>query len=128
MASFVDRMVGAALLNTATYEEVEHDRTATGQAAAVVALSAAANGFAGAEGGLVAILFGVAVGLLQWAMWGLITYAVGTGVFRGTATPGEMARTLGFAQTPNLLVILGGLMMLAMAAGLGLITLGVLFG
>ena len=39
--SLVDRMVGAAFLNVGTYEEVEHDDTATGQAAAVVAMVSA---------------------------------------------------------------------------------------
>ena len=34
--SIVDRMKGAALLDVATYEEVEHDTEATGQAAVVV--------------------------------------------------------------------------------------------
>ncbi len=36
--SFTERMIGAATLDIATFEEVEHDESATGQAAAVVAL------------------------------------------------------------------------------------------
>ena len=38
--SIVDRMRGAALLDVATYEEVEHDNEATGQAAVVVIIVA----------------------------------------------------------------------------------------
>ena len=38
MASFGARLIGAAKLDAATYEEVEHDKGATGQAAAVVIL------------------------------------------------------------------------------------------
>lgn len=34
--SMIDRMAGAAKLNAQTYEEVEADRSATGQAAGVV--------------------------------------------------------------------------------------------
>jgi cytochrome bd-type quinol oxidase subunit 2 len=45
--SLVDRMMGAAFLNVATYEEVEHDETATGQAAAVVAMVAVAMALGG---------------------------------------------------------------------------------
>src|ERR671918_481446 len=41
--SIVDRMKGAALLDVPTYEEVEADTTATGQAAIVVVISAIAS-------------------------------------------------------------------------------------
>src|SRR5690242_277620 len=42
--SIVDRMRGAAALDVATYEEVEADVNATGQAAIVVVLVAIASG------------------------------------------------------------------------------------
>ncbi len=42
--SIVDRMRGAALLDVATYEEVEHDNEATGQAAVVVVIVADLHG------------------------------------------------------------------------------------
>ena len=44
MASFVQRMIRAAKLDPAIYEEVENDRGATGQAMAVVLLASAAAG------------------------------------------------------------------------------------
>ena len=44
MASFKDRMIGAARLNVNVYEEVEADKTAMGQATAVVVLSSLAAG------------------------------------------------------------------------------------
>ena len=44
MTSFVGRMVGAAKLDVAVYEEVEADGTATGQAMGVVLLSSLAAG------------------------------------------------------------------------------------
>ena len=40
MATFGERLIGAARLDAETYEEVEHDQTATGQAAGVVVFSA----------------------------------------------------------------------------------------
>jgi hypothetical protein len=103
--SIVDRMRGAALLDVATYEEVEHDTSATGQAAVVVALAAVAaaigNLFRGGPG-LIGALVGYLVG---WLLWSGITYFVGTRVFRGTATWGELLRTLGFAQAPGVLLV-----------------------
>jgi len=44
MTNFIGRMTGAAKLNVAIYEEVEADTSATGQAMAVVCLSALAMG------------------------------------------------------------------------------------
>ena len=44
MSSFTERMIGAARLDIATYEEVEADTTATGQALLVVVLSSIAAG------------------------------------------------------------------------------------
>ena len=40
------RMIGAMFLNIDVFEEVEHDRTATGQAATVVLMVAVASGIA----------------------------------------------------------------------------------
>lgn len=105
--SITDRMMGAASLDVATYEEVEADVTATGQAATVVALAAVASaiGAIGSHGaGIITMLIGT---LLGWAIWSWITYFIGTRFFGGTATWGELARTIGFAQTPRILLILG---------------------
>ena len=44
MARLHERMLGAALLHADTYEEVEADRDATGQAFLVVVMSAVATG------------------------------------------------------------------------------------
>ena len=105
--SITDRMIGAATLDVPTYEEVEADTTATGQAATVVALAAVASAI-GAIGQGGAGIIGMLVGtLLGWALWSWITYFIGTKFFGGTATWGELARTIGFAQTPRLLLILG---------------------
>ncbi len=103
--SFVQRMVGAALLDVNVYEEVEADSSATVQAAGVVALAAVASaigswGDDNALGGLVGALVG-------WAVWAAVTYFIGATIFKGTATWGELLRTLGFAQAPGLLSIVG---------------------
>jgi hypothetical protein len=105
--SWTDRMKGAALLNNDTYEEVEADQTATGQAAGVVALVAVAQAIGGAGAGGSGVLAGVLSALLGWLLWAGITYLIGAKLFGGTATWGELLRTLGFAQTPGVLHVLG---------------------
>ena len=103
--SIVDRMRGAAMFDVATYEEVEADTSATGQAAVVVVLAAIAAAIGNAFSGGPGILGGLVSSLIGWAVWSGITYLVGTRVFKGTATWGELLRTLGFAQAPGLLMV-----------------------
>jgi hypothetical protein len=105
--SIVDRMRGAAALDVATYEEVEADVNATGQAAIVVVIAAIAAGFGSFRFGPFHIIGSVVSELLGWASWAAITYWIGTRFFGGTATWGELARTLGFARAPGVLLVLG---------------------
>lgn len=107
MATLVERMQGAAMLNVATYEEVEHDLTATGQAATVVAIAAVAQAIGNARYGGSGIISGLIGQLLGWAIWAGLTYLVGTKLFGGTANWGELLRTLGFSQAPGVLYALG---------------------
>ena len=108
--SWTQRVVAAASLDVNLYEEVEADTTATGQAAAVVALASIAHGIgASSHGNLVGALVGSLVG---WVIWAGLTYFIGSRIFHGTATWGELARTLGFAQSPGLLYVLGVLPLL----------------
>jgi hypothetical protein len=105
--SMTDRMRGAALLDVPTYEEVEHDTGAMGQAAGVVALVAVASGIGSIGRGSVGILFGVVWAFVTWAIWSGVTYFIGTALFRGKATWGEVLRTVGFAQSPGIFLVLG---------------------
>jgi hypothetical protein len=107
MASMTERMMGAARLDVATYEEVEHDASATGQAAVVVAIVAVASaiGAIGGDGaGPIGALIGAVIG---WIVWAGITYLIGDKLLGGTASWGELLRTLGFAQSPGVLFVLG---------------------
>lgn len=107
MASLTERMMGAARLDVATYEEVEADTTATGQAAVVVVIAAVATaiGTIGTDGGNpIGALIGA---LLGWVVWAGVTYLIGDKLLGGTATWGELLRTLGFAQAPGILNVLG---------------------
>ncbi len=100
------RMLGAAILRAEVYEEVEADPGATGQAGLVVlavSLAAAAQDY---ELGWLAMGAAGVTSLLQWLLWAGITWLIGTRAFGGTATWGELLRTLGFARTPGLLIVL----------------------
>ena len=105
--SIWDRMKGAAMLDVATYEEVEADTTATSQAAGVVAIVAAAAAIGGARDGTGGIIGGLISAFLFWLIAAGLTFLIGTRLFKGTATWGELLRTLGFAQSPGVLYVLG---------------------
>jgi hypothetical protein len=109
MSSFADRLIRAARLDATLYEEVERDPSATAQAVAVVVLTALATGI-GAGGGLVGLAAGVIAALLGWYIWSALTYWIGTRILpepHTQATLGELLRTIGFAQSPGLLRVLG---------------------
>jgi hypothetical protein len=110
--NFVMRLIGAAALDAAIYEEVEADRTATGQALIVVVLSSLAAGIGarGLGGGsLQSIVFISIVALMAWAAWALVTFEIGARLMPEPQTRsdvGELLRTIGFASTPGLLRVL----------------------
>ena len=104
-------MIGAAKLDTAIFEEVEHDKSATKQAMLVVVLVALATGIGSlGTGGLAGLAVGIALGIVGWAVWAWITYLIGTTIFKTTETEanwGQLARTLAFAQSPGVLKVFG---------------------
>jgi hypothetical protein len=101
--SFTERLLGAARLDVDVYEEVEADVTATPQAAGVVALVAVASAIGGVGHGVAGVAWGVVAAIVGWLLWALTTYLIGDKLLGGTATWGELLRTLGFAQAPGLL-------------------------
>ena len=105
--SIFDRMKGAAMLDIATYEEVEHDESLTTQAAIVVLIAAIARGVGGFNSGENGIIVGVVAALFSWLVWAGITYLIGDKLLKGTATWGELLRTLGYAQAPAELFVFG---------------------
>jgi len=105
--SFAERMIGAAMLNPDVYEEVEADESATAQAAGVVALAAVAGAIGAYRSGTHGMVAAIISAFVAWGLWAGVTYIVGTRLFNGTATWGELLRTLGFAQAPGLLAVVG---------------------
>ena len=111
MASFTERIVGAARLDVKTYEEVEADQSAFSQAMAVVVLSALAAGIgASMRLGLRGLIGMTIVSLVAWFIWAALTWVVGTKLMPEPTTHadlGQMLRTIGFAASPGLASILG---------------------
>ncbi len=109
--SIIDRMIGAAKLDIATYDDVEKDTSATPQALMVVALVALATGIGTTgSGGIVGFILGIVAGIGLWALWAWITFFVGTTILKTEATHadwGQLARTLGFAQSPGVFKVFG---------------------
>ena len=111
--TFLQRIVGAAALDAAIYEEVEADERATIQAGVVVLFSSAAAGI-GATGwgghALTNVVFVSIIALLAWAAWALVIFEIGVRVMPQPQTRsnvGELMRTIGFATAPGCLRVLG---------------------
>ena len=105
MTSFVRRMVGAAKLDPATYEEVEADKSATRQALGVVLLSAVAVTVGDFHLEDVDLLTKFLGGIVGWMIWVLFIWVVGVKLLPEAETRsniGELVRTTGFASTPGL--------------------------
>jgi len=110
MASFTDRMIRAAKLDAAIYEEVEADKGAMGQAMGVVILSSVAAGIGTINvTGTSGLIFGTVVALIGWFIWAFLTYYIGTRLLPEPQTKadyGELLRTIGFSSSPGVLRVL----------------------
>jgi len=116
MALFTDRMIRAAKLDVNLYEEVEADKSAMGQAMAVVILSSVAAGIGTiSTTGIKGLVLGTIVALVGWFIWAFLTYYIGTRLLPEPQTKadfGELLRTIGFSSSPGVLRILGIIPML----------------
>jgi hypothetical protein len=111
MASFTQRLIGAAKLDVHTYEEVEADTTALKQALGVVVLSSVAAGIgASGQGAIAGLLGGLVAALLGWFIWAWLTYIIGTRLLPTPQTHadlGQLLRTTGFAAAPGIARVVG---------------------
>lgn len=101
------------MLSAATYEEVEHDKSATVHAGALIVMSSLAAGigalglFEGTPASFVTIS---SLALVLWSVWALITLQIGTHILQSTRTHadfGQLFRTIGFATAPGLFRVAG---------------------
>ena len=114
-------MIRAARIDSDLYEEVEHDKSATGQAAIVVVGTSIAAGIGSAfTGSNASIIVLPIAALVSWAVFAWLTFFIGTRLLAGPDTKadwGELARTLGFANTPRALLLFGVVPLLAAIFG-----------
>ena len=103
MATFGQRMVGAMTANEATFEEIERDPGALGQAVGVIVIASVAaligNIFRGG-GGIGSLI----VTLIGYAIWAAVVVLVGTKLMPEPGTKAdfqEAFRVVGFAAAPG---------------------------
>ncbi len=111
MGEFLYRLMGAAMLDPGTYENVEADRRFTAHAVVTVLLSSIAAGI-GAAGWfglhLPTLMLVSGIALVTWVAWAMLMFQIGTHVLPGpetAATLGELLRTTGIAAAPGLLLV-----------------------
>lgn len=108
--TFGDRVLGALKLDANTFEDIERDPAAMGQAVGVIAISAVASGLANVwYGGISGIILGLITSLIGYALWATVVWLVGTKLMPDPATKAdfpETFRVLGFAAAPGVLAII----------------------
>ncbi len=112
MPIFLNRIIRAARLDPQLYEEVEADRSALGQAFAVVVLSSIASGIGSVykAPSFHGIAAGLAAALIGWFIWAVVIYLIGVKLLpepQTSSNTGELLRTIGFASSPGLIRIFG---------------------
>ena len=110
MRHFANRIIRAGKLDVTLYEEVEHDKTAMGQAIGVIVLSSLAAGIGTLGIGLKGMGINAIGAIIGWYIWAYLTYFIGTRFLAEPQTEadhGQLLRTIGFASAPGFLRVLG---------------------
>lgn len=115
MIVFFRRLLGALVLDAATYEDIEQDRGAVAQAVIVIVAVCAAGGVAALGLGLVGLsgfITGAIVMLGGWLIWVAAITTIGTIPLAEPQTrssASELLRTLGYASAPGIFVALAAM-------------------
>ena len=108
--TFADRIVGAMKLDANTFEDIERDPTAIGQAVGVIALAALSAGIGNLwYGGISGIFTGTIASLIGYTLWAVVVWLVGTKLMPDPATKADFAETfrvIAFAAAPGILGII----------------------
>ncbi len=104
-----DRIVRAIRLDRTLYREVADNPAYMNEAVIIVVvvslLAAIGQLF---TGGIGAYILQVVNGILfGWVLWAVVAYYVGAKFFNGRSSVQEMLRTLGYANAPRILGLLG---------------------
>ncbi|HSC30047.1 MAG TPA: YIP1 family protein [Vicinamibacterales bacterium] len=110
MASLGERMVGAIRADVATFEEIERDPTALGQAVTVIVLAGVASliGNIFRNGLTMGVMFLLAT-LIGYAIWTVLVVVIGTKLMPEPSTKAgfqEGFRVIGFAASPGVFNVL----------------------
>src|SRR4029453_9640628 len=104
--TFADRVKGVLVLDAGTFEDIEADRSANGQALLVVVAASVAAGLgAGVRLGSIGLLRETVGALIGWVMWAAVTWLIGSKLLPEPQTRtnmGELLRVIGYAYAPNL--------------------------
>jgi len=107
----VNRILRAIRLDSTVYREIAEDPNAMSQAAIIVVIVAILSSLGSAIGSgsffLILIVTLLTAILVNWILWAVLTYFVGTTFFKGKTDIPEMLRVLGYANAPNLLGLFG---------------------
>ena len=110
MASLTERMVGAMQADVKTFQEIEADPTAIGQAVTVIIIASVAsligNVFRiGISGGIMTLI----ANLIGYALWSLLVVLIGTKLMPEPATKADFNegfRVIGFSASPGVANVL----------------------
>jgi hypothetical protein len=105
MATLPERMIGAMKADVRTFQEIEQDPHAIGQAVVVIVIAAVSSFIGtmfvvGVSGGIMGLLGA----LLTYAVWTVIVVLLGTKVMPEPTTKADFAegfRVIGFAASPG---------------------------
>jgi hypothetical protein len=134
MANLTERMIGAMKADVKTFQEIEADPNAMGQAITVIVIAGVAaligNIFrSGIGGGIMALI----MSLIGYAVWSVLVVVIGTKIMPEPTTKAnftEAFRVIGFTASPgvfNVLAIIPFLgVMISFFIGIWMLVIGVI--
>ena len=110
MATLGERMIGAAQASVKTFQEIEADPTALGQAVTVIVLAGVASLIGNIfRVGVVGGLLHLCVTIIGYAIWSVLVVLIGVKLMPEPTTKADFAeafRVIGFTASPGVLNVL----------------------
>ena len=110
MASLPERMVGAMKADVKTFQELEADPNALGQAVIVIVIAAVASMIGNIfRGGITGGLLSLVTSLIGYAVWTVMIVLIGTKLMPEPTTKADFAegfRVIGFTASPGVFSVL----------------------
>jgi len=127
----LDRIMGVWTLKSPTYKSIAEDKSATTNAAIIVAIAALLGGIGLGLGGssksmVGAIVSTLVAALIGWVVGSWLLAFIAKTVFKGTTDTGEMMRVNGFVQSFGFLNVLAAIPFLGPIIGLVVLVLSII--